>query len=174
MGLSADNWIAIYAAGLSTATAFVLAIRFGLEWMRTRRERRKLQTDLYLLNKVDSDSGQEHPIIVVMAANLGDGRIAIRSVEYEGIAKTNSLKIAGTCGWYEQPEELYGIRKRLLPRVLASGEVADFPMLEIGIFTGIQELKIWLTDFTGRRYYLGDGNVQRARRDIQQLSGKSL
>ena len=169
MELTTENWIALYAAVLSTAIALVAVIRQTLRWLRAKRERSKFQTDLYFLTKIDRNTRDKHPIIVVLAANLGDERIALKSLEYQGISKTNGLKTTGVCGWYEQPEELFGIRNRLLPRVLASGETADFPMLEIGVLTGTQELRVWLTDFQDRRYHLDDRDIERMRHEVQRF-----
>ena len=169
MKLSTENWISIYAAVLSTIIALVAVIRQIRKWWRTRRERDKFQTDLYFLTKVDRTTREKHPIIVVLAANLGDERIALKSLEYQGISKTNGLMTSGMCGWYEQPEELFGIRNRLLPRVLASGETADFPMLEIGVLIDVQELKVWLTDFNDRRYYLADLDIENMRHELRRF-----
>jgi hypothetical protein len=71
-------------------------------------------------------------------------------LEYQGVAE-NGLETTGCMGWYEQPEELFGIRNRLLPIVPESGQTADLPMVEIGVITRIKNLKIWLTDFGNHR-----------------------
>ncbi len=78
-------------------------------------------------------------------------------------------------GWYEQSEELFGIRNRLLPIVLESGKTADLPMVEIGVFTRFKNLKIWLTDFDGRRYCLAENDINKVRDDVEKflLEGKS-
>lgn len=169
MELTTDNWIAVYAAVLSTAIAIVSVVRLVAKWWRSKRERGKFQTDLYFLTKVDRTSREKHPIVVVLAANLGDERIALKSLEYQGISTTNGLKTNGICGWYEQPEELFGIRNRLLPRVLASGETADFPMLEIDVLTDVRDVKIWLTDFNDRRYYIADHDVDKMRHEVRKF-----
>jgi hypothetical protein len=128
---------------------------------------------LYFLTKIDRTTKEKHPVVVVLAANLGVERIALKSLEYQGISRTNGLKTTGACGWYEQPEELFGIRNRLLPRVLASGETADFPMLEIGVLVDVQQLKVWLTDFKDRRYYLADRDIERMRHEVQRFTGQN-
>jgi hypothetical protein len=171
--LSTDNWIAIYAATLSTVIALVAAVRQVTRWLSAHRERGKFQTDLYFLTKIDRRTQEEHPIVVVLAANLGNERIALKSLEYQGISKVDGLKTTGNCGWYEQPDELFGIRNRLLPRVLASGETADFPMLEIGVLINVQQLKVWLTDFKDRRYYLADRDIEKIRRAAQNYMEKN-
>jgi len=160
------DWIALYGAVLSSLIAVVASWRFFagklLEW----QELRKFQTDLYFLRKINRATREVHPIVVVLLANLGATRISLKSLEYEGIAD-NGLKTQGSMGWYEQPEELYGIRKRLLPCVLESGQTADLPMVEIGVISRIRDLKIWLADFNGRRFYIEPHDIENVRRDVE-------
>ena len=163
-----SGWIAIYGAGLSTIIALVASLRFIARKIRARKERAKFQTDLYLLRKVDRSTKEVHPIVVVLLANLGRERISLKTLEYKGIAE-NGLETTGCMGWYEQPEELFGIRNRLLPIVLESGQTADLPMVEIGILTRIKNLKIWLTDFDGRRHYLSDNDINKVKRDVEKF-----
>ena len=108
-----------------------------------------------------------HMNLGVLLANLGTERIALKSIEYEGIAETG-LQTKGGFGWYEQPEERYGIRNRLLPRVLESGQTADLPMVHIGVISQVRDLKIWLTDFNDHRYYIDDNDIARVRRDVEK------
>lgn len=162
-----SDWIALYGAGLSTMIAVVASWRFIAHKLREKCELRKFQTDLYFLRKIDRTSQKVHPIVVVLLANLGSSRVSIKSLEYEGIAE-NGVETRGVMGWYEQPEAAYGIRNRLLPCVLESGQTADLPMVEIGVITRIHELKIWLTDFSGRKFYVEDRDIDKARRDIER------
>lgn len=159
--------IAFYGAGLSSVIAVVAIWRFVVKKLRARRERSKFQTVLYFLRKIDRATQKVHPIVVVLLANLGTERISIKSLEYEGIAE-NGLKVQGTMGWYEQPEESLGIRNRLLPRVLESGKTADLPMVQIGVITRNRGLKIWLTDFDDHRYYIADQDIEKVRRDVEK------
>jgi hypothetical protein len=135
--VNASDWIALYGAVLSTLIAITaLAKYFHLNW-RLNKERSKLEISLYFLRKVDRTTKEVHPIVVVLLANLSSTRFSIKSLEYEGITQ-NGQKVTGSMGWYEQPEELYGIRNRLLPVALESGQTADLPMVEIGILTRIK------------------------------------
>jgi hypothetical protein len=161
-------WIAIYGALLSTIIALAGLVRFIVKKIRARKERAKFQTDLYFLRKVDRSTKEVHPIVVVLLANLGSERISLKSLEYQGIAE-NGLGTTGCMGWYEQPEELFGIRNRLLPIVLESGQTADLPMVQIGILTRITDLKIWLTDFEGRRYYVAENDIRKVRHDVEKF-----
>lgn len=166
--ITSSDWIAIYAAVLSTIIALVASLRFVARKIRTRKERAKFQTDLYFLRKVDRSTKEVHPIVVVLLANLGSERISLKSLEYQGIAE-NGLETTGCMGWYEQPEELFGIRNRLLPIVLESGQTADLPMVEIGILTRIKNLKIWLTNFEGRRYYVAEKDIKNVKHDVEKF-----
>ncbi len=166
--ITLTGWIAIYAAFLSTIIAVVTCFKFIAQKIRATRERAKFQTDLYFLRKIDRSTKETHPIVVVLLANLGAERIALKSLEYQGIAE-NGLETSGCTGWYEQPEELFGIRNRLLPIVLESGQTADLPMVHIGVITRIKNLKIWLTDFDGRRYYMAETDIDKARRDVENF-----
>ncbi len=163
-----NEWLAIYAALLSTTIAVVASVRFVTKRIKARKERAKFQTDLYFLRKVDRSTKEVHPIVVVLLANLGAERIALKSLDYQGVAE-NGLETTGCMGWYEQPEELFGIRNRLLPIVLESGQTADLPMVQIGVITRIKDLKIWLTDFDGRRYYLADADIAKVRGDVDKF-----
>jgi hypothetical protein len=166
--MSPSDWIAAYAALLSTVIAVVASFGFVARRIKKRRERAKFQTDLYFLRKVDRRTQEVHPIVVVLLANLGTERIALKSLEYSGVTE-NGLQGTGSMGWYEQPDELFGIRKRLLPVVLESGQTADLPMIGIGVITRNTDLKIWLTDFDGRRYYLAEDDITEVRRDIEKF-----
>jgi hypothetical protein len=170
--VSTGDWIALYGALLSSLIAFVAIWRFLAQKLRTRRERRKFQTDLYFLRKIDRSSQKVHPIVVVLLANLGTERVALKSLEYDGLAE-NGLKTSGAMGWYEQPEELFGIRNRLLPRILESGHTADLPMVEVGVITRIRNLRIWLTDFDDRRYYVAERDIDSVRRDVEKYLAES-
>ncbi len=163
-----NEWLAVYAALLSTTIALVASVRFVAKRIRARKERAKFQTDLYFLRKVDRSTKEVHPIVVVLLANLGTERIALKSLDYQGVTE-NGLQTTGCMGWYEQPEELFGIRNRLLPIVLESGKTADLPMVQIGVITRIKDLKIWLTDFDGRRYYLAEADLAKVRRDVDKF-----
>ncbi len=165
--ISANDWIALYGAVLSSVIALIACCRFAARKLRTRRERKKFRTDLYFLRKVDRATRKIHPIIVVLLANLGTERVSLKSLEYEGITE-NGMKTQGEMGWYEQPEELYGIRNRLLPCVIESGQTADLPMVEIGIVTRIRDLKIWLTDFDDRRNYVDERDIEKVRRESEK------
>jgi hypothetical protein len=146
----------------------VASVKFVAKWIKGRKERAKFQTDLYFLRKVDRSTKEIHPIVVVLLANLGAERIALKSLDYQGVAE-NGLETTGCMGWYEQPEELLGIRNRLLPIVLESGQTADLPMVQIGVITWTKDLKIWLTDFDGRRYYLDEADIANVRRDVDKF-----
>jgi hypothetical protein len=136
--ITPSDWIAIYAAVLSTIIALVASLRFVVRKIKTRKERGKFQTDLYFLRKVDRNSKKVHPIVVVLLANLGS-------------------------------EELFGIRNRLLPIVLETGQTADLPMVGIGILTRIKNLKIWLTDFEDQRYYVAEKDIKKVRHDVEKF-----
>lgn len=176
--ISPTEWIAIYitiyGALLSTIIALIATIRFISHKISAWKERAKFQTDLYLLRKVDRSTKEVHPIVVVLLANLGAERIALKSLGYQGIAE-NGLETTGCMGWYEQPEELFGIRNRLLPIVLESGKTADLPMVQIGVLTRVKNLKIWLTDFDGHRHYLAENDINKVRSDVEKflLEGKA-
>ena len=162
------DWIAFYGAALSSVIAVFAVARYIARKLRSRKERAKFQTDLYFLRKIDRNTKQVHPIVVVLLANLGTQRISLKSLDYEGIAE-NNLKMTGGMGWYEQPEELYGIRNRLLPLVLEGGQTADLPMVEIGVLLRVRQLKIWLTDFDDRRYYIEDRDIEKVRHDVEKF-----
>ncbi len=162
------EWIGIYAALLSTIIAAAHCFTFIIRKIKAKRERAKFQTDLYFLRKIDKNTREIQPIVVVLLANLGTERIALKSLEFQGIAE-NGLKTTGSAGWYEQPEELFGIRNRLLPIVLESGQTADLPMVQIGVITRTNNLKIWLTDFSDRRYYLAKNDIDKVRRDVEKF-----
>ena len=166
--ITATDWVASYAALLSTVIALVASIRFIVRKIKAREERAKFQTDLYFLQKVDRSTKEVDPIVVVLLANLGAERISLKSLEYQGIAE-NGTETSGGMGWYEQPEELFGVRNRLLPIVLESGQTADLPMVEIGVITRIKNLKIWLTDFNGHRHYLADKDINKVRHDVEKF-----
>ena len=165
--ISPSDWIAAYAAILSTAIAFFGFAKPLYQKLQIRRERLKLQTDLYLLRKIDRTTRDIHPIVVVLLANLGAERIALKSLEYEGLTE-NGQRTSGGMGWYEQPEELFGIRNRLLPLVLESGQTADLPMVEIGVLIHVKDLKIWFTDFEEKRYYIVANDIAKVRRDVDK------
>lgn len=168
MSLSPTDWIAIYGAALSTIIALVAVARFAWHFFKKRSERAKFQTDLYFLCKIDRQTKTEHPIVAVLLANLGAERISLKSLEYEGIAE-NGLETKGSMGWYEQPEEAYGIRNRLMPVVLESGQTADLPMIQIGVITRNKNLRIWLTDFNDRQYYLEQRDIDKVKGDIEKF-----
>ena len=162
------EWVGIYGALLATTHLVVASLKSISRRIKRKKERAKFKTDLYFLRKVDSRTKEVHPIVVVLLANLGAERIALKSLDYQGVAE-NGLETTGCMGWYEQPEELFGIRHRLLPAVLESGQTADLPMVEIGVITGIKNLKIWLTDFDGHRYYLDGNDIAKVKHDVEQF-----
>lgn len=81
-------------------------------------------------------------------------------------------------GWYEQPEESYGIRNRLLLKMLEGGETADLPMIQIGTISRMTNLKIWFTDFDDKRHYLVDKDIAKIKRDVEhylaEVSAKNV
>jgi hypothetical protein len=166
--ITPSTWIAIYGAGLSTLIALVASLRFTVRKIRAFRERAKFQTDLYFLRKVDKSTKKVYPIVVVLLANLGKERISLKSLEYKGISE-NGLETTGSMGWYEQPDEMFGIRNRILPTVLESGQTADLPMIEIGVLKRIKNLQIWLTDFDGKLYYIAENDIEKMRRNIDKF-----
>lgn len=170
--LAASDWIGLYGAVLSTAIALVGGGHYLWGWCKKKRELRKFQTDLYFLRKVDRTTKKVEPIVVVLLANLGSARISIKSLEYEGTSE-NGLATRGVMGWYEQPEEAYGIRKRLLPCVLEPGQTADLPMIYISVITKIKDVKIWLSDFDDRRYYIEQRDIEHVRREIEKYLEQS-
>src|SRR3990172_585609 len=157
-GITLSDWLGIYGALLSTIIALVASISFFARRRKKIQERAKFQTDLYFLRKIDRSTKEIHPIVVVLLANLGNERISLKNLECEGIAE-NSLKTTGCMGWYEQPEELFGIRKRLLPLVLERGQTADLPMIEIStINTKNKEVKILFNCLRGKSLlFKGEG-----------------
>ena len=42
-------------------------------------------------------------------------------------------------------------------------------MVEIGILTRIKNLKIWLFDFDGRRYYVAENDIEKVKRDVEKF-----
>jgi hypothetical protein len=166
--ITSTDWIAVYGAALSTIIVIVATVRFVIKKALARDERKKFQTDLYFLRKVDRNTKEIHPIVVILLANLGTERISLKSLEYEGISE-NGLETTGCMGWYEQPEELFGIRKRLLPLVLESGQTADLPMVEIGVITRVKNLKLWLTDFANRRHYIDESDINKVRHEVEKF-----
>lgn len=92
----------------------------------------------------------------------------MKSLEFQGISE-NGTMATGTMGWYEQPDEIFGIRKRLLPIVLESGQTADLPMIGIGLITRTKDLQIWLTDFDGKRYYISQSDIEMMKRDSEKF-----
>lgn len=170
--LAASDWIALYGAVLSTVVAVIGGGHYLWNRHKKKRELRKFQTDLYFLRKIDRTTGKVEPIVAVLLANLGSSRISIKSLNYEGIAE-NDLATRGSMGWYEQPEEAYGIRKRLLPCVLEPGQTADLPMIYIGVITKVKNLKIWLTDFDERRFYIEQRDIEKVRHDIEKYFEQS-
>lgn len=81
------DWIGIYGAFLATIIGLIQCLKFIVQKIRARKERAKFQTDLYLLRKVDRNTKEVHPIVVVLLANLGFERIALKTLEYQGIAE---------------------------------------------------------------------------------------
>ena len=78
--ITITDWIAFYGALLSTIIVLVASVKFFAHKMRVRKERAKFQTDLYLLRKVDKSTKEIHPVVVVLLANLGVERIALKSL----------------------------------------------------------------------------------------------
>jgi hypothetical protein len=169
--LGPSDWIGIYGAVLSTLVAVVGGGHYLLGWHKRQRQLRKFQTDLYFLRKIDRATKKVEPIVAVLLANLGSERVSIKSLEYEGIAE-NGITTKGAMGWYEQPEEAYGIRKRLLPLVLEPGQTADLPMIYISVFTRVKDVKIWLTDFDDRQFYIEQRDIDNVRREIEKFLEK--
>ena len=165
--------IALYGAILSTLLALTGMAKFLYTLIKRQKEKNKFRTDLYYLTKIDNKSKKEHPIIVVLLANLVTERIAIKSIEYSGISK-NGLKTSGSPGWYEQPEEAYGTRKRLLPIVIESGQTKDLPMFYTGIFENIDKLKIKLIDFDDREYFIDQCDIDKITKEINKRKNKNL
>ncbi|MCP5008104.1 MAG: hypothetical protein GY941_29830 [Planctomycetes bacterium] len=105
--------------------------------------------------------------MVVLLANLGNERISLKSLHYSGVAE-NGCETSGCMGWYEQPDEAYGIRNRLLPLILESGQTADLPMISIGIITRNKQLRIWFIDFDDKKIFLEKKDIQSVMRDIEE------
>jgi hypothetical protein len=166
--MNLKDWITVYSAFLSTIIAVVAVVKFIAQKIKSRKERDKFKTDLYFLKKIDKSTQKVYPIVVILLANLGTETIALKSLEYEGIAE-NGIEINGSLGWYEQPEELFGIRNRLLPIVLRSGQTADLPMIEIALLTRVKDLKIWLTGFDDYQYYIDQNDIQHVLADVNKF-----
>lgn len=166
--ITLTDWIAVYGAALSSIIALIATVRFVIRKIVAWNERKKFQTDLYFLRKIDRNTKEIHPIVVLLLANLGTERISLKSLEYDGIAE-NGLETTGCMGWYEQPEELFGIRNRLLPLVLESGQTADLPIIQIGVISRVKNLRIWLTDFSNRRHYIDEHDISKVRRDVEKF-----
>ncbi|MGN7437673.1 MAG: hypothetical protein ACTHOO_03440 [Alcanivorax sp.] len=165
MELSTADWIGIYGAILSTMLTIVAGIKYLYLTYKKRTEKKKFSTFFYLLRKKDKRTGDIFPVVVLMIANLGTERISFKSVYFSGIAEHGG-QMTGSPGWYEEPEAAYGINNRLLPVVLESGQVADLPLLNTGIFTGNKDLKIWLTDFDDKKHYIKKEQINMAKQQI--------
>ena len=159
--------IAIYGAALSTLIVLVGGGRWLYVHATKRSERKKFRTDLYLLRKIDRTTKETHPIVVALLANLGKERIALKGLYYSGVAE-NGCETSGCMGWYEQPDEAYGIRNRLLPLILESGQTADLPMINIGVITETNNLKIWFTDFDDNNIFLEEKDILSVKRHIEK------
>ena len=159
------DWIGVYGAALSSLIAVVAAVRWALAWRKHRLEREKVQIFARLLTKVDKSSGRRFHIGNLIVANLGENRVAFKGLEYEGFS--NGMRTTGSMGWYEQPEELFGIHNRLLPLVLESGQTADLPMVELG-YLRIDGVRIWLTDFDDHKHYLTERELNQLREEVKR------
>ncbi len=161
------NIVALYGAILSTIIVVVGFIRFCIAKIKKNKEKKKFKTDLYYLLKIDQVTKEKFPIVVILLANLGSERITIKGIEYSGYTR-KGIKTEGSPGWYEQPEEAYGIRKRLLPIVLESGETKDLPMLSPAIFENTDKLKIKLFDFDDKEYFIEQCDIEKINREIEK------
>lgn len=161
------DWVAIYGAALSTLITVIAGICWIHKQYKKHLEKNKFSTMLYLLRKIDKDTKKVHPVIVLMIANLGTEKIAFKSLEYDGIAE-NECRVHGNVGWYEEPEAAYGIRNRLLPTIIESSDVKDLPILSLGIFSNTRNLRIWLTDFDDKKYFLEEQTIKEAILDVNK------
>ena len=85
--VSIGDWIAIYGAIFSSLIAIVACWRFAAQKLHIRRERLKVETDLYFLRKIDQSSKTVYPIVVILVANLGTERLAFKSISHEGVTE---------------------------------------------------------------------------------------
>lgn len=161
------DYIGLYGAILSTFIVLTHVGIFGYSFYHKKIEKNKFKTDLYYLTKIDNKTKKKHPIIVILLANLGRERISIKAIEYSGIS--NGLKTSGSPGWYEQPEEVYGIRNRLLPVILETGQTKDLPMLPVSIFEKIDNLKIKLIDFNDKEYFIEQRDINKIKKKITRF-----
>ena len=162
------GYIAFYGATLSTVLALTGLGNFIYKHYKKKQERKKFKTDLYYLTKINSTTKEEHPVIVILMANLGSERICIKSIEYSGTSK-NGCETSGSPGWYEQPEEAYGIRNRLLPVVLESGQTKDLPMFSISVFKHTENLKIKLIGFDDETYFIEQCDIDKIYKEIERF-----
>jgi len=162
--MNTSDWIGIYGAILSTLIAIAAVFRWTISWRKRETEKKKLGTELYLLNKIDINTKKKHPVVVIMLANLGSERISIKGIEYSG--SKSGMPSKGSPGWYEEPEARYGIQKRLLPVVLESGQTKDLPILSIGIFSHNDDLKIWLNTFDDEKVFLDESDILKMKDEV--------
>ena len=109
--------------------------------------------------------------MVILLANFGNERVALKSLHYSGVAE-NGCETSGCVGWYEQPDEAYGIRNRLLPLILESGQTADLPMIYTSVITKTKQLRIWFMDFDGNKIFLEKKDIQSVMRDIEKYQNE--
>jgi hypothetical protein len=152
------DYIALYAAGLSTVIAITGTARYLYNKRVLDKEKDKVHISL---NKMitNKPNGERVDIAFILFANLGKNTIVIKEVKF----KTNDGG-EGSPGWYEEPSATYGKMKRVLPAVLKTGDVVELPLFYYKLIDH-SFTEMTLVDIENKIYHVPSQDLERIKRE---------
>jgi hypothetical protein len=158
------DYVASYAAVLSTAVFLWTVGKEIIDRRRTAAERTKLQVGLHAA-ACRVPGGKVEIVLVLDVSNIGRDSAIITQAVAEA---TDSKHFAGA---HKEPDAAYGKRDRVLPKKVEPGETVELQLFGPGVFR-TQLNRIYVTDSEGRDYLVPAEVVARVRKQCEDFSSQ--
>ena len=162
MAWEAKDFVAAYAAVLSTGVFIWTVGKEIHDRRRTRRERSRLHICMNLVKVTNKPDGKVFHLLPLHVSNLGREPVIVASAVARGPGHESHP------GVFAEPGAAYGVQERVLPRKLEAGETVELALFTIGIFrTGVVEVVV--IDADDREYKVSSENLHRLREQCKPL-----
>ena len=162
MHLDAKDWLAAYAAVLSTLVFFWSIGKEVHDRRRTRKERSRLSVYMNLVKATNRPDGNVFHLLPLHVSNLGREPVIVTSAVARGLGHEAHP------GLFAEPGASYGQQERMLPKRLEAGETVELSLFTIGIFRNdVKEIVVLDTD--DREYKVSAANLRLLKQQCEPL-----
>lgn len=162
MAWETKDWVAAYAAVVSTVVFLWTVGREIYDRRRTKQERSRLHVHMSVVRVKNRPDGKIFHILPLHVSNLGREPVIVTGV----VARGPGNEIHP--GVFAEPGAAYGGQERVLPKKLEAGETIELPLFTAAIFRN-EILAIVVLDADNREYKVSTENLQRLREQCVPL-----